>query len=168
MILLITPFAKAHECAETIGLATGDTVEVASTLRQALAQLRNQEYVAVVMDQLSLEAEPEECDLVMEHLGAAIPVQVNFAISGADRVIRELRAALHRRKKESLLARQFAEQALRNDLKGTVTALLLSCEMALETPGIPQPVEAKIRTAHELARELRNKLCFNEEPVGVK
>jgi len=160
MILLITPFAKAQECAAAIKEATGETVQVASSLRLAVAQLRTQEYLAVVMDQLSLEAEPEECDLVMEHLDTAIPVHVNFAISGTERVIRELRAALHRRKKEVLVARQWAEEALRNDLKGTVTALLLSCEMALETPSLPAPAEAKMRTAHELAQELRNKLCL--------
>jgi len=160
MILLITPFAKAQQCADAIKEATGETVQVASSLRLAVAQLRTQEYLAVVMDQLSLEAEPEECDLVMEHLDTAIPVHVNFAISGTERVIRELRAALHRRKKEVLVARQWAEEALRNDLKGTVTALLLSCEMALETPSLPAPAEAKMRTAHELAQELRNKLCL--------
>jgi hypothetical protein len=162
MILLITPFANAQNCADAIKEATGDTVEISSSLRHAVSQLRTQEYVAVVLDQLSLEAEPEECDLVTEHLGTAIPVHVNFAISGIARVIRELRAALHRRKKESLLARRWAEEALRNDLKGTVTALLLSCEMALEAPSIPAPAEEKIRAAHELAKELRNKLCLTQ------
>jgi hypothetical protein len=168
MILLITPFAKAQQCADAIQEATGEVVQVASSLRQAVVSLRNQEFAAVVMDQLSLEAEPEECDLLMEHLETAIPVNVNFAISGPERVIRELRAALRRRKKESLLARQWAEEALRNDLKGTVTALLLSCEMALEAPSLPAPAEAKMRTAHELARELRNKLCLTEDFANVR
>jgi hypothetical protein len=39
-------------------------------------------------------------------------------------------------KKEAVLARQGAQQALRNELKGTVTALLLSCEMALQAPNL--------------------------------
>jgi hypothetical protein len=160
MILLITPSAKAQQCADAIREATGEPADVASTLRQAAGQLRAHEYTAVVLDQLSLEAEPDECELVMQHIETAIPVYVNFAISGTERVIREVRAALHRRKKESILARRWAEEALRNDLKGTVTALLLSCEMALEAPSIPSAAEAKMRAAHELAREIRNKLSL--------
>ena len=75
-----------------------------------------------------------------------------------DRVVREVRAALHRRKREVLLARQGAEQSLRNELKGTITALLLSCEMALQTPDLHAAAEAKMRTVYELTREMRAKL----------
>jgi hypothetical protein len=160
MILLITPFAKAQECAEAIHAATGENVQVAAALRDAVSQLRDQEFTAVVLDQLSLEAEPEQCELVMEHLGTAVPVPVNFAISGTLRVLRELRAALLRRKKEAVLSKRWAEETLRNDLKDTVTALLLSCEMALECEGLPPVAEAKLKSAHELAHELRNRLCL--------
>jgi hypothetical protein len=163
MILLITPFAKAQECAEAIRITTGETVQVASALRDAVSQLRDQEFTAVVLDQLSLEAEPEQCELVMEHLGTAVPVPVNFAISGTERVLRELRAALQRRKKEAVLAKRWAEETLRNDLKDTVTALLLSCEMALGCENLPPAAEAKLKSAHELAQELRNRLCL---PTG--
>jgi hypothetical protein len=160
MILLITPFAKAQECAEAIHAATGEDVQVAAALRDAVIQLRDQEFTAVVLDQLSLEAEPEQCELVMEHLGTAVPVPVNFAISGTQRVLRELRAALQRRKKEAVLSKRWAEETLRNDLKDTVTALLLSCEMALSCEGLPPVAEAKLKSAHELAQELRNRLCL--------
>jgi hypothetical protein len=160
MILLITPFAKAQECADAIIGVTGETVQVASNLHEAVTQLRAQEYTAVVLDQLSLEAEPEQCELVMEHLGTAVPVHVNFAINGTQRVVRELRAALLRRKKEAVLSKQWAEETLRNDLKDTVTALLLSCEMALECEGVPAAAEVKLKAAHELAQELRNRLCL--------
>ena len=74
--------------------------------------------------------------MVLQHVGTAIPVYVNFAICGMERVVRELRAALHRRKREVLLARQGAEQGLRNELKDTITAILLSCELALQTPNL--------------------------------
>jgi len=162
MILLITPFAKSQQCAEAIQQATGEMVQVAPALRQAVAQLREQQYTAVVMDQLALEAEPEECELITEHLESAIPVHVNFAISGAERVIREIRAALHRRKKEAQTARAEAEAALRNELKGTVTALLLSCELALDVPGLPAQAEEKLRAGHDLARELSSKLRLSD------
>jgi hypothetical protein len=164
MILLITPSAKVQECAKALEEATSEALQVAPTLRQAAAQLRAEEYSVVVMDQFLVEAEPEESDLVLQHIGTAIPVYANFAISGVDRIVRELRAALHRRKREVLVARQTAEEMLRNELKGTVTALLLSCEMALQSAA----AESKIRRVYELALELRSKLGIAEGDQAMK
>ena len=157
MILLITPSAKIQECAQALQEATSEATEVASTLRQAAAQLRAHEFSAVVVDQSLVESEPDESDLVLQHMGGAIPVYINFAISNLERVVRELRAALHRRKREVLAARRTAEEALCSELKGTVTALLLSCEMALQASDFPA-AEGKIRKACELAKEVRAKL----------
>ena len=158
MILLITPSARAQDCAKALHEATGETAQIADTLRQALAHLRAQEFSAVVIDQSFLETEPDESETVLEHIGMAIPVHINFAICGMERLIREIRAALYRRKKEAVLARQGAQQALRNELKGTVTALLLSCEMALQAPNLETSAEAKMRAVYELAQEMRAKL----------
>lgn len=158
MILLITPSAKSQECARALREATTETVDIAATLREAATQLRTSEYSAVVVDQYLLEAEPDESETVLQHMDMAIPVYVNFAISGIERIVRELRAALHRRKKEALIARLGAEQALGNELKGTTTALLLSCEMALQVADLPEKAEAKLRTACDLVREIRGKL----------
>lgn len=158
MILLITPSQRAQECAQAFQEATGETTQCAASLRQAANQLRSQEYSAVVIDQSLLGAEPAEGDLVLQHIGTAIPVYVNFAISGMERVVREVRAALCRRKREVLVARQAAEEALRSELKGTMTALLLSCEMALCVPDLSSAAEAKIRAIHELACQMRSKI----------
>ena len=160
MLLVITPSAKARGCAQAIQQVTSEETHVAATLSQAMSQLRAQEYVAILIDQAFLETEPVESDMVLEHIGAAIPVHVNFAISGMDRVIRELRAALQRRKKDVVHARHTAKEGLRNELKGTMTALLLSCEMALCVPDPQSAAEAKtkMRTVYELAQELRAKL----------
>jgi len=73
-------------------------------------------------------------------------------------VIRELRSALRRRAREVLVARQEAQQTLRHELRETITALLLSCEMALQVPELPPIAEAKMRSVHELAGEMREKL----------
>lgn len=163
MILLITPSAKAETCAEAVRRATNEQVEIASTLRQATVQVRAQEYEAVVIDQFLVDAEPDESDLLVQHVEGGIPVYVNFAISGVERVVRELRAALSRRKKEVLVARKVAELALRSELKGNVTALLLSCEMALNVPDLPSAAEAKIRSVYDLAKEIRLKVGLQQE-----
>ncbi len=158
MILLITPLARAPDCAKALHEATREPAQTAATLRQAATQLRTQEYSVVVIDQSLLESEPDESEVVLQQIGMAIPVYVNFAISGMERVVREVRAALQRRQKEVLLARKGTEQALRNELKGTVTALLLSCEMALRVPNLQAAAQVKMRAVHELAQEMRAKL----------
>jgi hypothetical protein len=162
MILLITPSARAQECARALQDATSEAAHVAATLRQAATQLRAQDYLAVIVDQSLVEAEPEESDLVLQHIGTAILVYVNFAISGIERVVRELRAALHRRKREVVIARQAAEQALRNELKDTVTALLLSSQMALQMPDLSAAAAGRLQTVQELALSLRGKLGIAE------
>ena len=158
MLLLITPSAKARSWAETIQQATSEETHVAANFTQALTQLRAREYLAVMMDHALLETEPDESETLLEHIGTTIPVPVNFAINAMDRILRELRAAMHRRKRELLLARRGAQQELQNELKGTLTALLLSCEMALRVPNLQGIAEAKVRAVYELAQQMRLKL----------
>src|SRR5215469_11241623 len=126
MILFVTPSACGEECGKALTQATGEQVEVAATLRHAATALHNGTYRCVVLDQYLLEAEPAETETLMQHLGLAMPVQVNFGITGTDRLVREVRAALARRQREECAARSAAEQALHSELTGTLTALLLS------------------------------------------
>ena len=158
MILLISFIARAQDCAAALQEAVAEPVQVAKTIPQAVAQLKMQEFSAVILDQLLLDAEPDDVETVVKHIGTAVPVFSNFAISGIERISRELFAALHRRKRESLIAKQEAQQALRRELKDSITALLISCEMALDVPDLPAPAETKMRAVDALAREMRTKL----------
>ncbi len=158
MILLITTSPRAQECANSITQATSEPVLIAATLGQAATLLKAKEFAALIVDQQLQEADPDEAERVLRLVGMATVVYLNLAISGIERVVRELRMALHRRQKEIHIARQGAEQRLRNDLKDTVTALLLSCEMALQVPSLPSAAEAKLRSVDSLAREMRTKI----------
>ena len=101
-----------------------------------------------------LEAEPDDSDQMLQHLGAAIPVYVNFAICGIERVVREIRTALRRRQREEQVARQSAQQAMWSELKESVTALLLSCDLALAVPNVPAPAADRLRLMHNLACQI--------------
>src|SRR5271165_2692040 len=114
MLLVITPSAKALG-AQAIQQITSEETHLVATSSQALAQLRAREYVAVLIDQAFLETEPVESDMVMQHMGTAVPVHVNFAIHNMSRVAREVGAALHRHQKQVQLVRQEVQQALRNE-----------------------------------------------------
>jgi signal transduction histidine kinase len=167
MILLITPSGRAQECSKALVEAISQPVQVAENLRQAILKLRAEEYLAVVIDQSLLETEPGESETVLQHIGTAIPVHVNFAISGIERVIRELRAALHRRKREQVVARQAAEQVLWSELKDPLTAILLSCELALKVPDLSEAAAEKIRIIDQLAQELRTRLGCERPHSGT-
>ena len=60
MILLITPLAKAQDCAKALQESSAEPVEVAASLREAVAQLQAHEFSAAVIDQLLLDAEPDD------------------------------------------------------------------------------------------------------------
>jgi hypothetical protein len=158
MMLLVTPSERASECARALHEATGEEVVVAETLARATTLLRAGCYRAVVLDQYLFETEPHEVEIAIEHLGAAIPVQVNLGISGMERLVREVRAALERRRREQARARQAAMGKLHGELNGTVTALLLSIELALQVPGLPAAAAEKLQSVYELVKKLRQQL----------
>jgi len=158
MILLITPSARGQECADALQLATGDQTHWAHILQEAATRLREQNYSAVIIDQFLLETEPEESDRTLEHLGTAFPVYINFAVTGMERLVREVRSALHRRQREETSARRAVEEQMRSEMRETLTVMLLSCELAMAVPGVPVPAVEKIRAIDNLARELRVQL----------
>jgi hypothetical protein len=158
MILLITSLSNAQSCASSLQESADEATVIAANASEAVAKLQQQEFSAVVIDQLLLDSEPDESEVIFKHLGGAVPVYVNFALAGLDRVKRELRSALNRRSREVLMARGEAEQALRHELNDTVTALLLSCEMALRVPELPATAEIKLRAVGELAKQVKEKL----------
>lgn len=82
---------------------------------------------------------------------------MNFGISNVERLVRELRLALQRNCRERQLAHQHAESELRNHLKDTITALLLSCELALNDSDPQSSPKAKLQSIFELAKELRSR-----------
>ena len=168
MILLVTPSERASECAAALHEATGEEVAVAESLPRADALLRTEGYLAVVLDQYLLETEPHEAETTLEHLGTAIPVQVNLGISGMERLVREVRAAVQRRQHEEVRARQAAIGKLQSEMNGTVTALLLSSELALETPGLPPAAAEKLKSVHELVKRLRKQLETQDASGGFE
>jgi hypothetical protein len=161
MILLITTSARGQQCADTLKGATGEDTQWAQSLQEASTRLREQTYSAVVIDQFLLETEPEESERMLEHLGTAFPVYLNFGVTGMERLVREVRSALHRRKREESAARQAVEDQMRSEMCETLTAMLLSCELAMAVPEVPSPAAEKIRTIDTLARELRVRFRAN-------
>ncbi len=157
-ILMVTGIEGARNCADVVGAQLGMDVEVAEGRKDALAALRRREFLAVVVDETLAECDPAAAEKICEHAGLAIPLQVNFAVSGAARLIREIRAALHRREREQALARRAAAAAIEAELKTTVAGLLLHSQLALNGSEVPAPVADRLRVVADLAGSLRQQL----------
>jgi DNA-binding NtrC family response regulator len=163
-ILMVTGIEGARNCAETVGAQLGMEVEVAEGRKAALTALRRREFAAVVVDETMAECDPATAEAIWEHAGLAIPLQINFALSGAARLVREIRAGLHRREREQLQARRAAAAAIEAELKSTVAGLLLHSQLALNGNQMPAPVADKLRIVADLAGNLRQKLSA---PLGA-
>ncbi len=157
-VLIIATIAGAQNCAGAIAEQIGAEVEVATSRRAGLLALRRKEFGVVVVEANLVEADPEWADSLWASAGLAMPVQVNFALSGAARLAREVKAALARRDNEQALARRTVAVEMENDLKTSVTGLLLESELALREPLIPASLEPKLRHLVELAGTLRERL----------
>ena len=157
-ILLVTGIEGARNCADVVQKHLGMPVEVAAGRREALACLRKGEFQALVIDETLAECDPAAADRICEAAGLAIPLQINFAVSGAARLIREIRSALHRREREQAVARRAAAAAMEVELKSTVAGLLLHSQLALSGAEVPAPVADRLRVVADLAGSLRQQL----------
>ena len=164
MILLVTPSERATECAAALHSATGEEIVLAESLAQATTFLRVSFFLVVVLDQYLLETEGDHEATLLSQMGTALLIQVNFAVTGKDRLVREVRSALERRKREESAARQSVVGSLQCELNNTLTALLLSVELAMQTPNLPDSSTEKLRTMQELLRGLRQHLEIPAEP----
>ncbi|MGA2633657.1 MAG: hypothetical protein ABSF16_05430 [Terracidiphilus sp.] len=165
-ILIVTGIEGAQNCAAVVGAQMGMEVELAAGRKAALALLRRHEYAAVVVDESMAECDPAAAEAIWEHSGLAIPMQINFALSGAARLIREIRSALHRREREQALARRAAAAAIETELKTTVAGLLLNSQLALSSSEVSSPITDKLRVVADLAGSLRQQLSVPFEVRG--
>jgi signal transduction histidine kinase len=165
-ILLVTGIEGARNCADVIAKQLDKEVVVAEGRKAALALLRHREFAAVVVDETVAACDPAAADAIWERSGLAIPLQISFALSGAARLIREIRAALHRREREQMLAHRAAAAAVESELKTTVAGLLLHSQLALSSSEAASPVAERLRVVASLAGDLRRQLNATAESRG--
>ena len=158
MILLVTPIARSNECAAALKEATGEPVIIAANLLEATTLLRAQSFRAAVFDQHQIEREPQETETAFMHLGDTIPIEVNLSICGAERLARNVQAALRRQQKEQAAARQAVARGLYGDLNNTMTALLLRFDAASKASNLSPETAEELREAEALAESLRSQL----------
>lgn len=157
-VLMVTGMEGARSCADVVSGHLGLEVEVAQGNRAALTALRRREFTVVVVDETIAECDPAAAEVIWDRAGLAIPLQINFALSGASRLIREIRAALHRRERERTMTRSAVAAEMEDELKSTLSGLLLHSQLALTEGDVPGPVAEKLRVVASLAGSLRQRL----------
>ena len=149
-ILMVAGIEGARNCADVVGTQLGMEVEVAEGRKAALNALRRREFLTVVVDETLAECDPAAAEKICEHAGLAIPLQINFAVSGAARISRISRAAA---------------AAIEAELKTTVAGLLLHSQLALSGSEVPAPIADRLRLVADLAGSLRQQLS---NPIEVR
>lgn len=157
-VLMVTGIEGARNCAAAISGQLDMKVEVAENRRAALNALRKREYHVVILDETMAECDPASAEAIWAQAGLAIPLQINFALSGAVRLVREIKAGLYRRERERTLASRAAASVIETELKSTIAGLLLHSELALKGNGVPPTVAERLRLVAELAGTLRRQL----------
>jgi hypothetical protein len=158
-VLIVTGMEGAENCAATLGKLLALECEVAQGRKSAVNALKHNAYAALVVDEAIVDTDVAGSEAIWENAGLAIPVQVNFALSGTQRLAREIRLALNRRERELALAREAAAAAFDSELKTTVAGLLLHSQLALADREIPAPLAEKLRVVADLAGNLREQLA---------
>ena len=123
---------------------------------EGLSSLRRGEFDLVLVEEALQAGDAEASDLLYELAGAAAVLEVNFAISGTPRLVRQIRSALARRVHDQTQARVAVLAELRNELGAALTGLLLEAQLALRNS--PAEQEQRLRLMVELAEDLRGKI----------
>ncbi len=157
-ILMISMLEGAENCARAIEAQVSARVELAGSRRAALLALRREEFDVIVVEESMAESDPAWALQVWELAGLGMPIEVNLAISGAARLAREIKASLARRDGEQAVARRAVAREMENDLKSSVTGILLESELALREPAGSAKLHSKLLHLVELAGSIRERL----------
>ena len=158
MILLITASSNGGECARALVNAAHMKAEVALDIRKALNRLRESEFRMVVLDESMADGSAPQMDVLLKHLGTAVPVFVNLGLSSKERVVRDVLTALRRVEEEKAFARRSVEWELCSQLKADLAGMLLSAEQALTVAELPGSAAIKLKNICELAERMKVRL----------
>jgi len=156
-VLLIAVTEGVEDCARILEAQLGARVAFAATRQDGLTALRRSEFGVVVVEEGLAESDAAWAEQVWDLARFAVPVQLNFAISGCARLAREVKAALVRRDAEQAIARRAVASEMESELRSSLTGLLLQSELALQEPSVSAELAPKLRHVAELAGAIRER-----------
>lgn len=154
MVLLVTQSERSESCVEHLTATLHEKVRHVSSLRRAVALVRTADYRVVVVDETLLDADPALAAALQDALHATVPVYLNFGITNEERLLREVRRALNREEMVRVEARRLAESSVRNEVRGSLSGLLLACDVVLKERTLSPEVREKMIRIRESALEV--------------
>jgi hypothetical protein len=145
IILVSASSSRAKECAAAIEQKSHQETQMAASLSKALELLPSHEYDIIVVDESFQQVESGAEGLVTTYAGNAVLVYVNLSLHGVERVASEVNRAVLRLVTERLASLRAAENLLRNEMRGQVTAILLNSELALRKGQLPASAVTKMK-----------------------
>ncbi len=157
-VLVVTAVEGSASLAVSLSEGANVVVEVVRSRRAALAVLRRERPAVVLMDTLLPEGEMTTSEMVWQNAAGAVPLDVNVRAMGSAGLVRLLRNLLDSWENIALTLRHDVEQSYTEQLRSTVTGMLLQSDMALRDSALAPTVEEKVRAVRALADTLRSRL----------
>jgi hypothetical protein len=154
MVLLVTRSERSESCVEHLTASLHEQVSPVSSLRRAVALVRTADYRVVVVDETLLDTDPALAAVLQEALQATVPVYLNFGVTNEERLLREVRRALNREEMVRVEARRMAEASVRNEVRSSLSGLLLACDLVLKERTLSPEVREKMIRIRESALEV--------------
>jgi hypothetical protein len=155
-ILLIAPEVAADPVAAALRRELDAEVELATTRRAALACLRRHDYGLVLIEDFLASSDPEAAEQLYQAAEATPVLEIHSVLSSAERIVRQVRSALLRHRRERSEAAAAAAEKLENELGAALAGILLESQLALREASPTQ--QPKLRHVVELASTLRDRL----------
>ncbi len=155
-LMLIAPETVAESIAEALRAGLGADVQVLPHRRSALTTLRRKEFDLILIDEGIAASDAATTEQIYQNAGSAFLLEINLALSSAERIVRQARAALARRSQEFAKAQAEAATELRNQLNASLAGLLLEAQLALRDAAPAQT--QRLRNLVKLASNLRDLL----------
>jgi len=154
MLLLATNSKLAERCALRIESEMSENVQTACSLSRARVLFRSGRFRAIILDECLLQADPGAAEALLESCRGACLIFVNMAISGIDRLSRQVKTAARHEEQLQRQAQILATVALKNELKDTMTGLLLALDLACSR----QPPDPSLLQVQKLVHKLSTQL----------
>ncbi len=155
-ILLIAPETTGEPVAAALTQNLDLAVEHVVNRRYGMSRLRRHEYTLILIEESLAASDPEATDLLYKAASGTPVLEINFVLSNAVRIVRQVRSAITRRARDRAHAHTAVASRLHGELNATLAGLLLESELALRHATPEQ--QPKLRNVVELASGLRDRL----------
>jgi hypothetical protein len=155
-LLMVAPEPGASTVHDALRQHLGASVAIATDLRDALTFLRRGPYDLILFEENLAASDPEAATAIYANAETAPVLEINFGLCGVERIVRQVRSALHRRMQDQEKARKAAALLLSNKLNASLTGLLLESQLALQHAG-PE-VHSDLEHVIEIAASMREQL----------